>query len=109
MNHDYESADVSGTAESTNIDGNIKVNVFEFGANYWLTKHLRFSFNYLANMFPSSGPSSPTNAAGGLTNTWTSDQRARAPGNTIGKGNNDDARDSAHMFHEFLFRAAIAF
>jgi phosphate-selective porin len=109
MSLDYESADVSGTAESTNIDGKIKVNVVEVGANYWLTKHLRFSFNYLANMFPDSGPTSATNAAAGQSNTWSADQRARAPGNTIGKGNNDDARDSAHMFHEFLFRAAVAF
>lgn len=92
MDVQYIGADVSGTAGG--YDGHIKANVFEVGANYWLTKHLRFSVNYAANMFPDSA---------------TADNKAVAPGNALAKGVNDDAKTNAHILHELLFRAAVAF
>jgi phosphate-selective porin len=94
---EYDSASRSGVADAKNIDGKIKVNAFSLGANYWFSKHIRFTVNYVVNMFPKSEP-------GGVNA-----QRAVAPGNTIAAGINDDARSSAHVLHELLFRAAVAF
>ena len=51
-----------------------------------------------------STPSAPT-----MTSTaQSSKNRALSPGNTLGKGVNDDARDNGHSLHEFLLRAAVA-
>jgi hypothetical protein len=103
----YDSAGRGGTADvAKNVDGDIKINALSLGANYWATKHVRLTANYVLNMFPDSEPTSPT-ATGGPT--WSSSQRALAPGNTVGKGINDSARDGAHVLHELLFRAAVAF
>jgi len=93
----YDSAARSGTVAKTNIDGDIKANVVSFGANYWATKHVRFSANYVMNMFPGSSA------------TPEASQRAQAPGNTLPKGINEDARANAHDLHELLFRAGFAF
>jgi hypothetical protein len=101
----YASASRDGVADSKNIDGDIKVNAFSVGANYWFTKHIRVSANYVLNMFPDSAPSSAT-ATGGPT--WSSANRAQAPGNQIDKAVNDDARDHANNVHEFLMRFAVA-
>ena len=81
------------------------MNVFQLGANYWATKHIRLTVNYNANMFPGAAPSSASKAGDA---TWTSAQRAVAPGNTIDKGVNDDARNSASVLHELMFRFAVA-
>lgn len=90
-----------------NVDGNIKVNAFSLGANYWYTKHIRLSVNYVANMFPGSAPSKATSDT--LTNVWSSDQRAQAPANKLAAGTADDvARNSANLLHELLFRVAVA-
>ena len=32
------------------------MNAFSLGANYWFSKHIRFSANYVVNMFPKSEP-----------------------------------------------------
>ncbi len=101
----YASASRSGVADAKNIDGDIKVNAFSIGANYWVTKHIRLTANYVLNMFPDSAPTSAT-AQGGPVQS--SANRAIAPGNTLGKGVNDNARDTAHEVHEILFRAAVA-
>jgi phosphate-selective porin len=101
----YSSASRAGVADSKNIDGDIKVNAFSVGANYWLTKHIRLTANYVLNMFPDSAPTSVTSQNGPIQ---TGVNRAIAPGNTLAKGVNDDARDNAHAVHELLFRAAIA-
>lgn len=101
----YKSASRSGTPDPKNIDGDIKVNALSFGVNYWATKHVRFTLNYVLNMFPDSAPVSPS-AAGGPQQT--PDQRAQAPGNTLAKGVDDHARDNAHTLHEILARFAIA-
>ncbi len=101
----YSSASRAGIADAKNIDGDIKVNAFSLGANYWITKHIRLSANYVLNMFPDSAPTSVT-AQGGPVQTGTN--RAIAPGNTLSKGVNDTARDTAHEVHELLFRVAVA-
>ncbi len=105
LNVDYQSASTSGVADPNAIDGKIKVNAFSFGANYWMTKHLRLSLNYVLDMFPDSAPTKPSDAS---TAPQSSDQRAVAPAQTLGKGINDSARDSAHVLHEVLFRLAVA-
>ncbi len=91
---------------ASNIDGDIKVDAVSVGANYWASKHVRLSANYVVNMFPDSAPVKATAAGGPIQN---STQRAIAPGNTIDAGVNNDARDNAHVLHEFLGRVAIAF
>lgn len=103
----YEGASRSGTVDAKNADGDVRVNALSLGANYWATKHLRLSANYVMNMFPDSAPSSES-AAGGPS--WkTTSQRAQAPGNGLDKKLDDDARDHAHVLHELLFRVAVAF
>ena len=92
----YESASRAGTADAKNADGAIKVNAFSLGVNYWASKHIRLTANYVLDVFPDS-------AAGG-----SSANRALAPGNTLAKGLNDSARTGAHSLHEFLLRAAVA-
>jgi phosphate-selective porin len=98
LNGTYSGASRLGAPDPKGIDGDIKVNTLGFAANYWATKHLRLSMNYIVNMFPDSAP----------TSAWTSAQRAEAPGNTLKAGINDDARNNAHMLHELLFRVAVA-
>jgi len=92
----YESASRAGTADAKNADGAIKVNAFSLGVNYWASKHIRLTANYVLDVFPDS-------TAGG-----SSANRALAPGNTLAKGLNDGARAGAHSLHEFLLRAAVA-
>ena len=82
------------------------MDALSLGANYWATKHLRLTVNYVYSMFPGSLPVRPS-APGGVQQT--SDQRALAPGNTIDRGRDDAARDAAHSHHELLLRAAVAF
>jgi phosphate-selective porin len=101
----YASAGRDGVADAKNIDGDIKVDAFSFGANLWFTKHVRLSANYVVNMFPDSAPTKATSAGGPVQG---SSQRAIAPGNTLAAGVNDNARDNAHVLHELLFRVAIA-
>jgi phosphate-selective porin len=101
----YRGASRDGKDDPKNIDGDIKVNAFSLGANFWASKHIRLSANYVLNMFPDSAPTSAT-ATGGPVQS--SSNRAIAPGNTLAKGINDDARDNAHVLHEFIMRFAVA-
>ena len=101
----YNSASRAGSADVKNIDGEIKVNAFSLGANYWLTKHIRLTANYVLSMFPDSEPTSATTMG---SVTQSSKNRALAPGNALATKINDDARDNAHSLHEFLLRAAVA-
>jgi phosphate-selective porin len=101
----YDSASRGGAPDPKNIDGDIKMNAFSLGANYWATKHVRLSLNYVYNVFPDSAPTSAT-APGGPVQTSTN--RALAPGNTLGKGIDDRARDNAQDLHEIIARFAIA-
>ena len=102
----YSSARRSGTPDPQNMDGDIKVDAFSLGANYWLTKHLRLTVNYVLNHFPDSRPVKASPAGGPVQ---TSTQRAQAPGNTLGAGIDDEARSNAHVLHEILARVAVAF
>ena len=102
----YSSARRSGSPDAKNADGDIRVDAFSLGANYWLTKHLRISINYIANLFPDSAPVTASPAGGPVQSAV---QRAQAPGNTLPPGVNDDARSNAHVLHEALARFAVAF
>ena len=101
----------AGLADTKNADGDIKANAFSLGVNYWVSRHIRLTANYVLNMFPDSAPSSAT-AMGGPV--WSSTNRAQAPGNTIQPASkdavrsDDDARNNAHVLHEFLARIAVA-
>ncbi len=102
----YASARHVGTPDPQNIDGDIKVDAFSLGANYWLTKHLRVTINYVLNLFPDSEPVKASPAGGPAQ---TASQRAQAPANQLASGVNDDARSNDHVLHEILARAAVAF
>ena len=101
----YDSSSRSGTPDPSNIDGKIKVDALSLGTNYWATKHVRLSLNYIWNRFPGSAPVKAT-VMGGPQQTPSN--RALAPGNTIGTGVDDRARDEAHDVHELLARIAVA-
>ncbi len=101
----YDSASRGGVADVKNIDGDIKVNAISFGINYWATKHIRLTLDYVYNQFPDSGPVKASQPGG---NVQTSTNRAQAPGNTIGAGIDDAQRDNAHDLHEVLARFAVA-
>jgi phosphate-selective porin len=105
LNVTYSSASRSGSPNPA-TDGDIKVNAFSLGANYWATKHVRLTLNYVLNMFPDSAPC-PASPPGCVKLSTT--QRAVAPGNKLDPGVNDDARNTAHMSHELLARMAVAF
>jgi phosphate-selective porin len=102
---EYNSASRGGVVDAKNIDGNIKVNALSFGINYWATKHIRLTLDYVYNQFPDSGPTKASQPGG---NVQTSTNRAQAPGNTIGAGVDDAQRDNAHDLHEVLARFAVA-
>jgi phosphate-selective porin len=107
----YTGASRAGIADLKNADGNIKANAFSLGANYWVSRHIRLTANYVLNMFPDSAPSSATSMGGPV---WSSANRAQAPGNTLPPASkdstrsDDDARNNAHVLHEFLARIAVA-
>jgi phosphate-selective porin len=52
----YRGASRSGQPDAKGIDGDIKVNALSFGANYWATKHVRLSLNYIYDMFGTQVP-----------------------------------------------------
>jgi phosphate-selective porin len=93
----YAGNDRGGSVDPKNADGDASISAISLGANYWMTRHLRLSANYVLNTFgDSASPSTPS-------------QRAEAPGNTLAAGVNDAARADAHALHELLLRAAVAF
>ncbi len=99
LSANYEGAARRGIPDDKGADGDIRLNVLSLGANYWASKHLRVSANYILNYFPDSAPASEA----------TSSQRAMAPGNQIGKGIDNNTRQSAHTLHELAARVAVAF
>lgn len=102
----YSSASRGGAEDAKGIDGDIKVNAVSAGVNYWATKHVRLTANYVLNMMPGSAPVAPSTPGGPQQDA---SQRAVSPANTLQRGVRDDARDTAHSHHEVLFRAAVAF
>ncbi|HNS95597.1 MAG TPA: porin [Polyangiaceae bacterium] len=93
----YQSAARSGQVDENNIDGDIRVNAVSAAASYWASKHLRVSLNYVLNHFPEASA------------TGSSEQRAKAPGNRIAPGLDNEARQSATTLHEVAARIAVAF
>ena len=103
---DYRGADRQGTPDAKNTDGEINVDAIGLGVNYFFTRHVRTTLNYVYYSFPESAPTTAS-AAGGPTQT--SAQRAVAPGQGLDKGADDSARDGAHALHELSARIAIQF
>jgi phosphate-selective porin len=101
----YQSASRAGAVDPKNVDGDITMNAFSVGVNYWATKHIRLSANYVLDMFPDSAPTKATSAGSPVQ---TSNQRAQAPGNTLATGVDDTARNTASTLHEILFRVGVA-
>jgi phosphate-selective porin len=66
-----------------------------FAANYWHTKNLRLSVNYILYMTPGSTS---------VDNPLPTENLAKVPGNTVKKANDD-----AHSMHELGARLAVAF
>ncbi len=93
----YSGASRAGLSDPSNIDGNINVYAGSFGANYWFTRHLRLSLNWVTNYFPNSARSTPTMPG---SSVWGPNQRAQAPANQLAVGVNDGARDSSHILNE---------
>jgi hypothetical protein len=52
----YHGSSRSGQPDAKGIDGDVKMNALSFGANYWATKHVRLTLNYIYDMFPSPVP-----------------------------------------------------
>jgi hypothetical protein len=108
----YDSASRAGTADAKNVDGDIKTNVLSFAANYWATRHVRLTAQYDFNAYPGSAPTSPSSKTDPAQDA---SQRATAPANNLPYNNatpgapQNVSRDTAHVLHEVLFRAAIAF
>lgn len=101
----YQGSSRGGTPDVRNIDGDILVDALSFGANYWATRHVRLSLNYVIDVFPGSAP---FRASAPGRPEQTSRNRAVAPANTLAPGVNDAARDSSHSLHEILARIAVA-
>jgi Phosphate-selective porin O and P len=102
----YTSASRLGVVDPKNADGDIKVNVLSAGANYWFTKHLRLSVNYVVNMFPGARAVKPSIKGDAPQD---SGQRAISPGQTLSPGQDDSARDTGNVLHELLFRVGVGF
>lgn len=102
----YQSSSRDGLPDGPrNADGDIKVNAFSFGANYWATRHVRLTLNYVHDMFPGSAPVNPTTPDGPAQ---SSRNRALAPANTLRTGLDDSARNHSHSLNEIITRIAIA-
>ena len=97
----YDGASRDGAVDKKNIDGDIRVNAITVGGNYWATRHLRVSLDYVYYAFPSS--------TAGVNGTGESGQRALAPGNQLSKTVNADARQNAHAMHELSARVGFSF
>lgn len=95
-----------GTLDPLTPDGDINVDTVEFGLNYWATKHLRVGINYSVFLFPSSAPTTATEAGGPVQGPG---QRAVAPGQLLAKGVDDGARDNGHDVHEIQVRVGVQF
>jgi hypothetical protein len=87
----YRSASRFGVVDAKNVDGQIRVNALSFGMNYWATRHVRLTLDYILDFFPDSAP----------VGTQTSSNRALSPGNSVG-------RPGAHTLNELVARFAIA-
>lgn len=85
----YEGASRGGQAAADGgLDGNIKISSLGLGLNYWATKHVRMSANWIVYQMPDSG--------------LPDENRAVTPGNITG-------RIDAHTLHEVGVRVGVMF
>jgi phosphate-selective porin len=56
---DYEGASRSGVNDKKTPNGTTEVEAFSLGVNYWATKHVRATANYVLNTFPDGSAGSP--------------------------------------------------
>ena len=56
---DYEGASRSGVNDKKTPNGTTQVEALSLGVNYWATKHVRASANYVLNTFPNGSAGSP--------------------------------------------------
>lgn len=86
----YRSASRFGVVDAKNVDGQIRVNALSLGANYWATRHVRITLDYMLNLFPDSAPLAKQ----------TQSNRAIAPANSVGR--------QGQALNELVARFAIA-
>jgi hypothetical protein len=103
---DYAGSSRGGVNDAKTPDGAIEVESFSVGLNYWATKHVRVTADYVTYLFPSSEPASPSTEGGPVQ---TSLNRAQAPAQSLVAGPNDAARDRAHTLHEISMRVGVQF
>jgi phosphate-selective porin len=99
VNATYEAASRAGTNDEKNtIDDSITTLQYGFGANYWATKHIRVTVNYIIYHTPGSN---------------SADNAAKVPGNTVKVDPMDlgakESVDSAHLLHELGARIGAQF
>jgi hypothetical protein len=94
-----------GADDPKTPNGDINVNGWAVGVNYWFTKHIRLSANGLAYSFPDSAPTSASTMGG---RQQTSSQRAIAPAQTLAKGVADSARNDGSVLFEAMVRLGVA-
>jgi phosphate-selective porin len=102
----YSGSSRGGVSDSKTPDGDIDVQDFELGLNYWATRHLRVGINYTLYFFPDSAPLTASSAGGPVQ---TATQRAVAPAQLLAKGVDDTARDSSHTLNELQLRVGVQF
>ena len=102
----YAGATRAGVLDPKTPNGDIDVTTVSLGINYWATRHLRVSLNYVSYLFPDSAPLTAS-AAGGPVQTPS--QRAVTPAQSLPKGADDGARDSGHTIHEIQARVGVQF
>jgi phosphate-selective porin len=56
---DYEGASRGGVNDKKTPNGTTEVEAFELGVNYWATKHVRATANYVLNTFPDGSAGAP--------------------------------------------------
>jgi hypothetical protein len=103
---EYEGSSRGGVNDPGTPDGDIEVESFSVGLNYWATKHVRVTADYVTYLFPNSEPVSASTKGGPVQ---TSRNRAQAPAQSILVGSNDAARDGAHTLHEISMRVGVQF
>ena len=56
---DYEGASRGGVNDKKTPNGTTEVEAFSLGVNYWATKHVRATVNYVLNTFPDGSAGLP--------------------------------------------------
>jgi phosphate-selective porin len=102
----YQGAQRAGKIDSKTPNGDIDVDDFELGVNYWATKHLRVGVNYTHYMFPSAAPTSASTKGGPVQQ---SNQRAISPAQNLAAGVDDPARNGSGTLEEVQVRVGVQF